>query len=102
MTLCGINNVYFDGTREDWVKMRMKLQALAKYDVDGRLKKYVEDMDVILRKFIDTYDGNPDQAWWNRIIGTREMREDSGIREGTYIDGWILHFFGIYRPTHIL
>lgn len=39
---CGINNIYFDGTREDWVKVLEKLRYLVGYDVDGRLKEYVE------------------------------------------------------------
>jgi hypothetical protein len=35
---CGINNIYFDGTREDWVKVLEKLLALVKYDVDGKVE----------------------------------------------------------------
>ena len=26
----------------------------------------------------------------------------SGVRGGTYVQGWILNFFGIYQKTHIL
>ena len=70
MTKCGINNVHFDGTRDDWVKVPQKLLFLKQYDVDGLLKKYVDHVAVILQKFIDTYDGNPDLSWWNTIIAT--------------------------------
>ena len=98
---CGINNVYFDGTREDWQKLKKKLENLAQYDIDGRLDKYVKNMSVVISKFIDTFDGNPDKNWWNTIITTEERRGMSGIKGGTYVQGWILHFFGIDRKTHI-
>lgn len=39
---CGINNAYFAGERSDWVKVSEKLKSLAKYDVDGVLKKYIK------------------------------------------------------------
>lgn len=35
---CGLNNIYFAGTRDDWVKVLAKSRNLAKYDVDGALK----------------------------------------------------------------
>ena len=36
--VCGINNVYMAGVREDWVKMISKLDNLIQFDVDGKLK----------------------------------------------------------------
>ena len=54
---CGINNVYMDGTREDWVKLKAKLANLKKYDVDGKLKDYVKQVSVIINKFILTFEG---------------------------------------------
>ena len=33
--MCGLNNIYFAGTREDWLKVKRKLQFLIQYDVDG-------------------------------------------------------------------
>ena len=68
--MCGINNIYFDGTRDDWVKLLQKTIHLNKYDVDGKLKKYVSHMEVILKKFLDTYDEKPDVNWWNTIMTT--------------------------------
>ena len=98
---CGINNVYFDGTREDWVKVKNKLKFLAKYDTDLKLKTYVENVSFILDKFIQTFDGSPDVEWWNTIVATEEQRAMSGVRGGTYVEGWILHFFGKDGRTHI-
>ena len=53
---CGLNNIYFAGTRKDWVKVLDKTTNLIKYDVDGGLKEYVSHMEVILKNFLDTYD----------------------------------------------
>lgn len=39
---CGLSNIYFEGTLEDWLKIHKKLNNLRKYDVDGVLKKYIE------------------------------------------------------------
>lgn len=58
--LCGINNVYMAGTREDWAKMIPKLEDMIQFDVDGDIKKYVSHMKIILSKFLDTFDEKPD------------------------------------------
>ena len=71
---CGLNNIFFAGTREDWVKVLSKLRNLIKYDVDGRLNV----------------------KWWNKIMTSEERRVGSGLRSETFVEGWILHFYGIY------
>ena len=96
---CGINNVYFDGTREDWVKLEKKLKYLDRYDIDGELSKYIKNVGVILNKFLDTFGNKPDINWWNTIMTTEERRVGSGNQKDTYIEGWILHFYGIYRNS---
>ena len=53
---CGVNNVYMAGVREDWVKLKEKLLGLRQYDLDNKLKTYVQYVQVILDKFIDTWD----------------------------------------------
>lgn len=83
--LCGIQNVYFAGTRDDWVSVLEKLKNLVKYDVDGQLKKYVANVEVILMNFIDTFDGKPNKKWWNRIMTSEERRVGSGSQKDTYI-----------------
>ena len=66
--ICGINNVYMAGVREDWVKLQEKLELLEQYDVDSELKKYISHVKVILNNFVKTFDGEPDVNWWNRIM----------------------------------
>ena len=53
---CGINNVYMAGIREDWAKMIPKLDNLIQFDVDGKLKVFIQHMRVILKNFLDTFD----------------------------------------------
>ena len=67
---CGINRVCFAGERADWEKLLNKLCDLRKYDVDGVLEKYVTHVREIIEKFIESFDGKPDVAWWNRIMAT--------------------------------
>lgn len=57
---CGINNVYFEGVREDWIKLLEKTLNLKKYDVDNKLIKYIDSIEIILNQFIKTYDNDVD------------------------------------------
>lgn len=91
MTFCGISKVYFDGTLEDWKKLQNKLNLLQKFDVDGVLKKYIRFVDKIITEFIHTYEGKVNVEWWNRVISPNFPMSGTST-----VDGWILHFFGIY------
>lgn len=51
---------------------------MIQFDVDGKLKKYIKHMKTILKKFLETFDGKPDVAWWNTIMTTPEKREIYG------------------------
>lgn len=102
--LCGINNVYFSGTKEDWEKILDKLNFLSNFDSgDNILIEYISKIKIIIGKFIDTFDNNVDVYFWNRIMTlSEEQRVSSGGRvKITWIDGWILHFFGIYKKIDI-
>ena len=102
--LCGINNVYFSGTKEDWEKILDKLNFLSNFDSgDNILIEYISKIKIIIGKFIDTFDNNVDVYFWNRIMTlSEEQRASSGGKvKITWIDGWILHFFGIYKKTDI-
>ena len=92
MTFCGINDIYFKGSLGDWHKLQKKLNELHKYDVDGDLIKYIEALNNILDNFIMTYQGQVDVNWWNQMMVPHYP--GSGADK---IDGWILHFFGIYK-----
>eukprot|EP01111_Echinosteliopsis_oligospora_P006315 TRINITY_DN20399_c0_g1_i1.p1 TRINITY_DN20399_c0_g1~~TRINITY_DN20399_c0_g1_i1.p1 ORF type:complete len:283 (+),score=35.55 TRINITY_DN20399_c0_g1_i1:40-888(+) len=63
---CGINNVHFLGTLEDWKMLVEKLIELKKYGVVGGWSAYVDNLVPILRKFLDTYEGNV--GGWRRVV----------------------------------
>jgi hypothetical protein len=72
--ICGINNVYMAGVRDDWAKMIPKLEQMVQFDVDGELKKYIKHMKVILENFLLTFDEKPDVNWWNTIMKSYEKK----------------------------
>lgn len=97
--MCGIENIYFMGNRNDWIKIITKINALKKYDVDGILITYIKKMNIILLKFLNTYDNNIDVSFWNSIMTLENERRGSGST--TNIEGWITHFYGIYKRISI-
>jgi hypothetical protein len=95
--LCGIQNVHFGGTLEDWKRVQVKTEALVDYDVNGKLKSFIKNVTTILAKFIDTYQGNVDLDFWNKVVH-REGSGGSGMR-GPFFSGWLVHLFGYEEKT---
>lgn len=95
--MCGINNVLFMGQLDDWTKLRSKMLALQKYAISDNdsWSKYITELIPIIDKFIETYNGNVDVDFWNKIMDKVNGRRGSGWT--TYVSGWILKFFGIYH-----
>jgi hypothetical protein len=94
---CGINNVYFGGEKDDWIKLSNKVLELNELDVGNNvMKTYVYHVKIILDKFVDSINGQIDVDFWNTIISSEIERIGSGGEINTNICGWILHFLGIY------
>lgn len=91
--MCGITEARFLGTLEDWTSLPKKLAALSSYDVDGKWKKYIDNLTPVLNQFAATYQGQVDVNWWNKIMNITHGRLGSGST--SYISGWILAFFGL-------
>jgi hypothetical protein len=89
---CGIQNIHFGGTLEDWKRVQAKTEALVEYDVNGKLKSFVKNVTAILAKFIDTYQGNVDLDFWNKVVHD-DGTGGSGMR-GPFFSGWLVHLFG--------
>lgn len=66
--MCGIQQVHFGGTLQDWQTLRLKLEHLREYDVDGRMKNYVSKVSTIIEQFIETYQERVDVEFWNKIV----------------------------------
>ena len=95
--LCGINNVHFLGTCDDWLLLIEKTKNLRQYDVNGVWTKYIDNLMPILHNFVDTYNGNVDVKFWNKIMDI--TREDDDYFPTSHYSGWILNFFGIYEKV---
>ena len=107
MTRCGIKKVKFMGTQDDWILLINKTLSLYSYVVDNsnnddKLKIYLDNIIIILNKLLQTYNGEVDLDFWEKIINSeKEISRRSGQADILYIDGWLLHFYGIYDKTDI-
>lgn len=91
--LCGIRNVCFTGSLEDWQSIIQRARSLMKYDVGESWKSFINGIEPILQNFVSTYEGHVDQNWWNTIMNIERGRRGSGST--TYVSGWILRLFGL-------
>ena len=98
---CGINNIYFEGTLDDWTNIISKTETLKKYDVDGVLNNYVDKILIILNEFKLSFQGKPEVKFWNNIMNMEYIRIGSGSDRITYLQGWITHFMGIYTKVDL-
>ena len=75
-TSCGIPVIEMKGTENDWIDLGLKIKALRKTlapleDVifkSNHWYNWWDEVEKIASKLLDTYNGNPDEAWWSYII----------------------------------
>ena len=72
-SMCGIPAIEMRGTEEDWVNLGMKIKALRQTlqpieNVIGLGRKWWDKVEEISDKLLDTFNGNPNEDWWSRII----------------------------------
>ena len=89
---CGLTEVHFNGTLDDWQRLRAKTAFLTQtYARKGTnyfdLAKWGSDVDVILDQFIKTYQGKPSVEFWDKVFGLEEPVDSGGTKR---IDGWIV------------
>lgn len=73
---CGIRNVHFMGTIDDWIMLREKaeqlklftLPASSQYSSQGDFRGYLEGILPIFDQFIRTYSGDVDNNFWDTIF----------------------------------
>ncbi len=82
MTLCGIRNVRFMGTLDDWKLLRQKREQLKNFTISsGRQSSfdtYIDGLLPLLDQFIQTYQGNVDEHFWNTIMDIKHIPANSG------------------------
>ena len=73
---CGIRNVHFMGTIDDWQLLRKKADELkmftmpssTKHSSGNDFREYLDGVLPILDQFIRTYEGNVDNDFWDTIF----------------------------------
>ena len=93
MTLCGIPGVEMKGTLADWKQLVVKTENLNSLlhpmiDELGLKDWFIKTLH-ILKKLVDTFDGNPDKEWWGHILSWNETY-GSGSR--SWWSGWMIDF----------
>ena len=89
-TGCGIPQITLTGTTRDWERVLEKTLKLREFGLGW----WVDELEPILKEFIDASKGSPNAEFWQDIV--IKMRPDM-IRGGeclpinpTYFDGWFL------------
>lgn len=88
---CGIPEVTLEGTAEDWKELRLKLNRLPLYDLEGAtpelMTKWHALLAPVLDEFIASVQGNPKLDFWDKVCTF------SGGGSGpSYLSGWITVF----------
>ncbi len=81
MTRCGIRNVHFLGTLDDWKLVRHKTEELKKFSAFGShgFDSYIDGLLPIIDQFIATYQGKVDNQFWNKVM---DIEHVGGGRSG--------------------
>ncbi|XP_070532260.1 uncharacterized protein [Ptychodera flava] len=83
ITLCGIPSITLEGTKEDWIAVRDKVEQLEQYD----LKWWTKELLPVLDQFVNASSGTINREFWSDIY---KIDDNSG---GPYITGWIITLF---------
>ena len=92
-TLCGIPGVEMKGTLADWKQLVVKtenMKSLLQPIIDelGLQDWFIKTLD-ILKKLVDTFNGNPDKEWWGHILSWNETYGSGGR---SWWSGWMIDF----------
>jgi hypothetical protein len=92
MCVCGIPEITVTGTIDDWLDIRARVAALAKYDLEWWASRLLPVCDA----FIKTVQGKPSKRFWQAIYKPRK------VYGGETITGWLADLFpylGQYSPS---
>lgn len=87
---CGFPYIELEGSLEDWELILNKIKTFKKF----RLKNWINNVEEILQKIIDSKKGNIDISFWKNLIMYRDCCRECGHPD-PYISfsGWITNFF---------
>jgi hypothetical protein len=89
VSMCGLSKIKLDGKKEDWIKLKEKVSYLRKYATDfPDIGLWVDFLEYVVGKFVDAFDGNVDEYFWQNIRNSPKMGSGSAV----HITGWVLAF----------
>lgn len=83
MCICGIPEITLEGTPEDWIEIRRRVDVLGEYD----LAWWTTSLAPILDELVRTAQGAPDRDFWQCIYKPEE------VYGGEIVTGWIMQLF---------
>lgn len=77
-TSCGIRYVHFLGTFDDWILLEKKIEQLKFWTkTDDEFSIYLDGILPIFRQFIETYRGEVDEKFWEKIFDVDHENDQS-------------------------
>jgi len=83
MTKCGIPSINLQGTLEDWINIRERVDRLRQFDLNW----WIDCLAPVMDQFVEAHKGNIDNSFWSNIFKV------SGGSGGPYVNGWNIVFF---------
>jgi len=92
--ICGIPDIYLEGTAADWRRLIEKTQKLREYDLDW----WIDELVPVLEKIALAAEGEDDIAFWQSIINKKDLPVEGWEVCGwtpphEKINGWIVKFY---------
>ena len=109
--LGGFPQITLRGTKNDWILLKKKLEAILKQKVLKEFGvKWAEAVMPIIDRFIAAYDGDIDCLFWNSMLrrgaarpsrpGISARTDISKRSEKFFYSGWFNIFFPLINPTN--
>jgi len=100
-THCGIPAIEMKGTQQDWEKLVEKVKKLRNtlepiHNAIG-LTYWWDNVENITNKLLDTYNGEPDEDWWSRIIN----RESYGSGAPDFYGWFMVNLLNIHDASSL-
>ena len=75
---CGIRNVHFMGSLDDWILLRDKTNQLRLFTIENdEFFVYINGILPIIDEFIQTYQGNVNNQFWDTIFDLKHTKDES-------------------------
>lgn len=87
--ICGIPTITLQGSVEDWVAIRQRVEVMAGY----HLEWWTDRLKPICDGFIETVQGQPSKKFWQHIYSPKEAYG------GHLITGWVADLFPYLKDT---